>query len=598
MSRHSSAPLDFFALVKEARKLDSSRCTQTLRVAVLGDCSTQHLTTILPALFCRASIDASLFEAEYDSIELQAFDPGSDLYAAAADAIVLLNSTGKLRQKYYAFGDDKSGFVAHILDKITAVWDAIGRHTQSPVLQSTFVLPIERFSGNFDNRVEGSLYACAQRINAEIAKLARAHSNVLINDIDYLAAYVGRRTWLDETLWTVAKGFCALEHLPRVAQNIVDIVAATQGAGIKCVVLDLDNTLWGGTVGDDGLDGIRIGSLGEGEAFASFQSYLRELQRRGLLLAVCSKNDPSNALQPFKQHPDMVLREDDIAVFVANWDNKVDNLRTIQATLNVGFDSIVFLDDNPFERNLVRQFLPEVVVPELPEDPANYVSCLSELNLFETTTSSGLDHGRTAAYRDQARRESTRLEFASLEEYLQSLHMKATLARFDPFCLPRVAQLIQRSNQFNLTTERYSEAECESFMRDLDGCYPFWISLKDKFGDNGLILVAICRLSPDEIRIDSFLMSCRVLQRGVEQLAMNTIVDFARRRGVARVTGQYVPTSRNRMVKPFYPQFGFRTVGERSDGTTDFAIAVADYVTVPTWIDVVEPSPSAVGIGS
>src|SRR5580765_4488666 len=411
VSRHSSAPLDFFALVKEARKLDSSRCTQTLRVAVLGDCSTQHLTTILPALFCRASIDASLFEAEYDSIELQAFDPGSDLYAAAADVIVLLNSTGKLRQKYYAFGDDKSGFVAHILGKITAVWDAIGRHTQSPVLQSTFVLPVERFSGNFDNRVEGSLYACAQRINAEIAKLARAHSNVLINDIDYLAAYVGRRTWFDETLWTVAKGFCALEHLPRVAQNIVDIVAATQGAGIKCVVLDLDNTLWGGTVGDDGLEGIRIGSLGEGEAFASFQSYLRELQRRGLLLAVCSKNDPSNALQPFKQHPDMVLREDDIAVFVANWDNKVDNLRTIQATLNIGFDSIVFLDDNPFERNLVRQFLPEIVVPELPEDPANYVSCLSEFNLFETTTSSGLDHGRTAAYRDQARRESTRLEF-------------------------------------------------------------------------------------------------------------------------------------------------------------------------------------------
>jgi len=581
-------------LVKQARKLDTSRCTQTLRVAVLGDCSTQHLAAILPVLFCGASIDVSLFEADYDSIELQVFDPSSALYAFGADAIVLLNSTGKLRTKYYAFGENKSDFPAHIVDKTVAVWDAISRHTQVPVLQSTFVLPVERFYGNFDHAVDGSLYACAQRINADITRLARTRSNILINDVDYLASYVGRKTWFDETLWTVAKGMCALEHLPRLAQNVVDIVTATRGAGIKCVVLDLDNTLWGGTIGDDGLEGIRIGSLGEGEAFASFQSYLRELQRRGLLLAVCSKNDPANALRPFKEHPEMVLREEDIAVFVANWNNKVDNLRTIQATLNIGFDSMVFLDDNPFERNLVRQFLPDVNVPELPEDPANYVSCLSELNLFEATTSSELDRARTSAYRDQARRESTRLDFASLDGYLRSLHMKATLGRFDAFHLPRIAQLIQRSNQFNLTTQRHSEAECERFMRDVNGCCPFWISLVDKFGDNGLILVAICRLSPDEIHIDSLLMSCRVLQRGVEQLAMNTIFDTARSRGVRRVTGRYVPTPKNGMVKHFYQQFGFETVGERSDGTIDFALAVEDYVAVPVWIDAAEPSPSAV----
>jgi FkbH-like protein len=205
-----------------------------------------------------------------------------------------------------------------------------------------------------------------------------------------------------------------------------------------------------------------------------------------------------------------------------------------------------------------------------------------------------LDRARTSAYRDQARRESTRLEFESLEEYLRSLHMRATLGRFDPFHLPRVAQLIQRSNQFNLTTPRYSEGECETFMRDVNGCCPFWISLVDKFGDNGLVLVAICRLSPDEIHIGSFLMSCRVLQRGVEQLAMNTIVDMARRRGVRRVTGRYMPTSKNGMVKHFYPQCGFETVGEGSDGAIDFAIAVADYVTVPVWIDAAELSPSAV----
>jgi FkbH-like protein len=587
--------LDYLALAKAAKQLDKSRCRQKVRVAVLGDSATQHLTAILPVLFARASIDVSLFEAEYDSIELQAFDPASELYAFAPDAIVLLNSTGKLRKNYYAFGDNKADFPAHVVQKITAVWDAIAGQTKATVLQSTFVLPIERLYGNFDNKVDGSLYACALLINAGLTHESRSRSAVLINDLDYLASYVGKQHWIDETLWTVAKGLCALEHLPRVAQNIVDVVAATRGAGIKCVVLDLDNTLWGGTVGDDGVEGIRIGPLGEGEAFEAFQSYLRELRRRGLLLAVCSKNDRQTALRAFREHPDMVLREEDIAVFVANWDNKADNLRAIQATLNVGFDSMVFLDDNPFERNLVRQFLPEVAVPELPEDPANYVSCLSALNFFETSGTSSLDGDRTAAYRHQARRESARLAFASLDDYLRSLEMKAALARFDRFHLPRIAQLIQRSNQFNLTTRRYCEAECESLMRDVNGSFPFWISLADQFGDNGLILVAICRFSSDALDIDSFLMSCRVLQRGVEQLAMNTIVDLARRRGLGRVTGRYVPTAKNGMVKDFYRQFGFDAVAHRPGGESEFAIAVADYVPQPVRIEVVEPAPSEVG---
>jgi FkbH-like protein len=594
--RPASAPSDYISLAKAAKKLDASACAHRIRVAVLGDCATQHLTAILPVLFSRASIDARLFEAEYDSIELQVFDPSSDLYAFAPDAIVLLNSSGKLRKQYYSFGEDKSGFAADVVRKITAVWDAIGAQTRTTVIQSTFVVPTERLYGNFDNRVESSLYVCAQRINAALTREAQDRPALLINDLDYLASYVGKRSWLDETLWTVGKGLCALDHLPRVAQNVVDIVAATRGVGIKCVVLDLDNTLWGGTVGDDGVEGIRIGRLGDGEAFESFQCYLRELRRRGLLLAVCSKNDRAKALRPFQEHPDMVLREEDIAMFVANWDNKVDNIRHIHAALNIGFDSMVFVDDNPFERNLVRQFLPDVIVPEMPEDPAAYVACLSELNLFETASASSLDRDRTIAYRDQARRASSRLEFSSLEAYLVSLEMKARLARFDAFHLPRIAQLIQRSNQFNLTTRRYSEADCDRFMRDMNGCYPFWISLADRFGDNGLVLAAICRLGAGTFEIDSFLMSCRVLQRGVEQLAMNTIIDAARRHGVRRVVGRYLPTAKNAMVRDFYEQFGFELVAEHPDGSREFAIDVGRYVPAHVAIEVVEPALSGAGI--
>ena len=590
MLKYGSSALDYFALAKEARRLDTSACTQTVRLALLGDCATQHLTAILRVLFCKSGIDALIFEAEYDAIESQAFDPDSQLYAFAPDAIVLLNSTARLRARYYGCGDDKSAFAATMADQMAAVWDAIAAHTQVPIVQSTYVLPTERFFGNYDNKVDGSLYACARRLNAEIVERARPRANVLLNDLDYVASYVGRKTWFDETLWTVAKGLCALEHLPLAAQSIVDIVAASRGAGVKCVVLDLDNTLWGGVVGDDGVEGIRIGDLGDGEAFEAFQSYLRELKRRGIILAVCSKNDHAVAMRAFTEHPDMVLRPDDIAVFVANWENKVDNLHAIRSTLNIGFDAMVFLDDNPFERNLVRQFLPDVVVPELPEDPANYVACLSELNLFETTTASTTDRDRTAIYRDETRRTAARVGFTNLDDYLKSLQMTITIGRFDRFHLPRIAQLIQRSNQFNLTTRRYSESECESLMAATD-VFPFWASLSDRFGDNGLVLVAICRFTGHDLEIDSFLMSCRVLQRGVEQQAMNTIVDAACQRGARRVVGRYVPTPKNAMVKTFYPQFGFQQIGEDADGTTTFALDVSTYVPFPVWMDTA-PAPS------
>ena len=576
---------DYFTLAKEARKLDVRACTQTVRLALLGDFATQHLTAILRVLFCRSGIDARIFEAEYDAIASQAFDPGSQLYAHAPEAIVLLNSTARLRARYYGFGDDKSAFAATMADEIASVWDAIAARTQVPIVQSTYVLPTERLFGNYDNKVDASLYACVRQLNSAIVDRARQRPQILLNDLDYIASYVGRKSWFDETLWMVSKSLCALEHLPLVARNIVDIVLATRGTGVKCIVLDLDNTLWGGVVGDDGVEGIRLGHLGDGEAFEVFQSYLRELRRRGILLAVCSKNDHETAMRVFREHPHMVLREDDIAVFVANWENKVDNLIGIQATLKIGFDSMVFLDDNPFERGFVRQRLPEVIVPELPEDPANYVACLSELNLFETTTASAVDRDRTATYRTETRRVVERASFANLDDYLQSLQMTITIRRFDRFHLPRIAQLIQRSNQFNLTTRRYSEAECESLMTDTESIFPFWASLTDRFGDNGLILVAICRFAGDDVEIDSFLMSCRVLQRGVEQQAMNTIVDAARQRGARRVIGRYVPTAKNAMVKSFYRQFGFQQMAEEADGTTTFALDVAAYVPIPVWME-------------
>ena len=269
-------------------------------------------------------------------------------------------------------------------------------------------------------------------------------------------------------MWALAKLPAALEHLPLIAQSIVDVTLATKGRAVKCIALDLDNTLWGGVVGDDGPHGIQIAAHGDGEAFHRFQSFLKELKNRGILLAVCSKNEHENAVRPFEVNSEMVLKLEDITVFVANWDNKADNLRRIRDTLNIGLDSILFLDDNPFERAAVRAMSPEVIVPELPEDPADYVKALVELNLFETTAFSAEDAVRSTLYRQEAQRRLAETTATSFEDYLQSLDMTIEVSRFAPEQLNRITQLLQRSNQFNLTTQRHNQAQCEAMMMDTE----------------------------------------------------------------------------------------------------------------------------------
>jgi FkbH-like protein len=279
---------------------------------------------------------------------------------------------------------------------------------------------------------------------------------------------------------------------------------------------------------------------------------------------------------PFEKHPEMVLRRDDFAAFVANWDDKAVNIRKIREALNIGFDAMVFLDDNPFERTLVRELVPGIVVPELPEDPEDYVRAISELNLWETTSFSAADAKRTEMYRAEAERRQERAGFTSLEEFLQSLDMRITVARFDAFHLPRISQLMQRSNQFNLTTRRLAEIECEALMEDA-GWLPLYAKLADRLGDHGLISVVTVQTLTGELAIRDWLMSCRVLGRGVERFLMNRVVEHARELGLSRVTAKYVPTAKNGMVKNFFQQFGFEKVEEGAKGETRWSLAVSEY---------------------
>jgi FkbH-like protein len=555
MNPNKTPDLAYSRLVKQSKRIDGGKLSGKLKVALLSDAASQQFVPVLRSLFADNGILATVYEGNFDAIELEALDAGSGLHEFAPDVVYVINSAQALRARYYQHGIEPE------LPRIERVWDALAKNAGCRIVQCNFALPYERPFGQFDLKTGNSIYAATRSLNTQIAERAAHRPNILLCDVEAVASHVGRREWFDDRLWDMSKTFCNLEHLPLVAQAMVDIALAGIGRLVKCVICDLDNTMWGGIVGDAGPHGIQIGAHGEGEAFYRLQKFLATLQRRGILLAVCSKNDKANAMAPFEQNPEMVLKLSDFVMFVANWDNKADNIRQIRDTLEIGFDSLVFLDDNPFERNLVRTFLPDVIVPELPDDPADYVRAISELNLFETTAVSAEDLARAELYKVEAQRRVAQATFTDVTEYLKSLQMQITLEGFPEEKIARISQLFARSNQFNLTTQRHTEAACTRMTQEAN-VIPLCASLSDQYGDHGLISIVVAQVEPDGLRLSDWLMSCRVLKRGVEDYLMNHVVNLARERGLRWIRGQYIPTSKNAMVKDFYAQFGFETTDQ------------------------------------
>ena len=368
-----------------------------------------------------------------------------------------------------------------------------------------------------------------------------------------------------------------------------------EGQVKKCLILDLDNTLWGGVVGDDGWERIQIGhGIGIGKIYSEFQEWVKKLKNRGVIICICSKNDEDKAKEPFINNPEMVLKLDDISVFIANWNNKVDNIRIIQRILNIGFDSMVFLDDNPVERAMVRENIPEIIVPELPEEPENYLEYLYGQNLFETASYSSNDVERTKQYQIEAKRVVAEKSFSNESDFLRSLDMVSEVGGFTQFSIPRVAQLSQRSNQFNLRTVRYTENQISDIVND-NARKGFTFTLEDKFGDNGLIAVLIlidCSIGdgvPDNLRgkehtlfIDTWFMSCRVLKRGMEVFCLNTIVSWAKKNGFKTIVGEYLPTAKNALVAKHYINLGFKKID--SADSLQWELDVKNYKEKECWI--------------
>lgn len=546
-----------FQQLKKLSKTDASALPQ-YSLAVLGDCATQHLATALRGYGVSVGMRLNVFDADYDQIDAQVMAPDSELYRFAPQGVLLQMCTEKLQEAFYDRPPEaRASFAEDTYARIRQIWSRIGSRIPATVLQCNFPLIDDGVFGQFGNKTEQSFLFQQRKLNYLLTQGCQEAKNTFLIDLDALQTALGRSTFADPKLYYVAKMPISLAALPAAAKLVVDVVRSLQGAVKKCLVLDLDNTLWGGVIGDDGLSGIQIGELGTGHAFSDFQKWLKELKNRGILLTVCSKNNEDTAKEPFEKHPEMVLRLEDFSMFVANWEDKARNIRTIQQSLNIGMDSMVFLDDNPFERELVRTMIPEITVPELPEDPALYLQYLRGLDLFETASYSREDAGRTEQYREKAQRAAFEAAFQSYDDYLEALQMRASAAAFDPFHYPRIAQLTQRSNQFNLRTVRYTEAEIEALAQD-DSRIGLYFTLKDKFGDHGLISVVVLEKQPeDTLFISEWLMSCRVLKRGMEEFIVDKILSVAAQQGFRRVVGEYIPTPKNAMVKDLYEQLGF-----------------------------------------
>lgn len=537
------------------------------RLGLIGNGTLDLIVPALVATAARHGFALECITGAYDQFLHDALQPDSPVNQARPDAVLLaLDHRGLSLQPCPGNEQLATETVDSAIGLLDSIRASVSRNSGALCILQTLAAPPEGLFGSFDRALAGTARNLVDRVNQKISEAA-LHSTDMVLDVAGIAETVGLADWHSPAQWNLAKLPFADAFVPLYAEHVARIIGALRGKSRRVLVLDLDNTVWGGVIGDDGMEGIQI-AQGDatGEAHLSVQQLALTLRARGIVLAVSSKNTDSIARRPFKEHPDMLLKEEHIAVFQANWNDKATNIRAIAKELALGLDSFVFLDDNPVERGLIRQEIPEVAVPELDTDPASYARTLAAAGYFEAINFSEEDRARAEMYQANARRLSLQGQATDLKSYLRSLGMRIVFGPFDRTTRARVTQLINKSNQFNLTTHRYTESQVEQLEAD-DSVMTLHARLIDKFGDNGIICVIICRATRhDTWTIDSWLMSCRVLGRCVEQAVLAEIVLRARAAGITTLEGLYLPTDRNEMVREHYGKLGFTRIDDSTDG--------------------------------
>lgn len=564
-------PIDVATVLRKRRSLKRELLEQpsllATRIAILGGSTTAEVKSMLEIFLLAHGIQPTFYESEYNRYSEDVIFENPELWEFKPE-IVYLHTTWHNVSQFPELLEGDAEVEQRLREEVSrfeAIWEKIQSKLGALVIQNNFDLPSLRPLGNLEGSAVYGRIHFLMRLNAEFANFARTHSRFLIHDIQYLSAQVGLNAWFEPMYWYSFHTALSPTATVALAQSLAAMVKSVYGKSKKCLVLDLDNTLWGGVIGDDGVQGLVLGRDNPmGEAFQSFQRYAKQLQRRGVLLAVCSKNEPETAPLGFT-HPDSILKLEDFSAFKANWNPKPDNIRDIAFELNIGLDSFVFVDDNPAERALVAAQLPEVAVPEVGSDVTRYADVLEQERYFEVDKIVREDLSRGSYYTANVQRNVNQGKFKDYGEFLTSLEMTAEIAPFSPVYLERIAQLINKTNQFNLTTRRYTGAEVEAMAKDPQ-CLTLYGRLTDKFGDNGLVSVLIGRVARETLEIDVWLMSCRVLKREMELAMFDTLIEQCRARGVRKIIGVYIPTKKNGMVSGLYGELGFMTMDESTAG--------------------------------
>jgi FkbH-like protein len=573
-------PLDISKILRKKKSIKKELLVNDnffkLNIAILGGSTTAEIINILELFLLKSGIKANFYESEYNKYFEDALFSNNELDKFNPD-IVYIHTTNKNIVKYPEPGDrpkDIDILISNEIQKFKTIWSSLAKFNCS-IIQNNFDYPQNRNLGNLDcYDVTGKTYFI-NKLNDGFSSCARERKDLFINDINYLSAYLGLRNWFDCRLWLQAKYALSMDSIPELTFNISKIINSIIGNSKKCLVLDLDNTCWGGVIGDEGPDNIKIGlETALSESYSVFQKYVQNLKNRGITLAICSKNDLKNAKEGFN-HPESILKFEDFSSYQINWDSKNLNIKKIAKELNIGLDSIVFIDDNSVERDIVLSQVPDVSVPNVGNDVVEFISYLDRSGYFEPVSISNDDVNRAKYYRGQKKRASSQEKYKSYDEFLYSLKMTAEIKSFSSIYLDRITQLTNKTNQFNLTSKRYSAGEIKSIFLS-DSYIKIYGKLDDKYGHNGLIAIIIGRIQNNVCHIELWLMSCRVLKRDMEYAMLDELVKQCTEKGISKIVGYYYKSTKNNMVSNLYEKFGFILSETNSEGTI-WKIDISNY---------------------
>jgi FkbH-like protein len=545
-------------------------------IAILGGSTTSEIKNILELFLLNSGIKPMFYESEYNKYYEDALF-GTDELGKFKPDIIYIHTTNKNIIKYAESKDtpeDVAILLNNEIQRYKSIWNSLSK-LDCVIIQNNFDYTLDRSLGNLDcYNIHGKTYFI-NKLNDEFSLNARKINNLYINDINYLSSYIGLRYWFDRSLWYQAKYAMSMESIPELTFNISKIISSIFGKSKKCLILDLDNTCWGGVIGDDGLDRIHIGTeTAIAESYTTFQKYAKELKDRGVTLAICSKNDLENAKEGFS-HPESILNFDDFTSFKANWNPKHQNILDIAQSINIGVDSLVFIDDNPVERDIVLSQVPSVSVPDVGSDVVEFITHIDRNGYFEPISIADDDINRSQYYEDNKKRANKQSTYKSYDEFLVSLDMTAEIKSFSSVYLDRITQLTNKTNQFNLTTKRYTTGEIDTITLS-DEYIKVYGKLTDKYGDNGLIAVSIGRVDNRTCHIDLCLMSCRVLKRDMEFAMLDELVSKCKDQDVFEIIGYYYKSAKNSMVSDLYEKFGFNLL-EQNDEDTIWRLDITNY---------------------